>query len=303
MATSTFSLAWNNTTAGGTAGFKQIHDALIAAGMVQTSDTGQLNLTTAPTYVATSSYVYGYTVYRFNDSYQSTYPIYVRFEWRNSANVTSAVPSMLISVGESTDGAGAVTGRNAFTPSNPSSTNSTATAYTNYVCVKDGTLTLAIAPLHAVAAVRQLFIIDRLRDLTGQPVPGYTFTRRSTNGTTMYMLTSTASTARTYLASYNHSNTPSSTNTPTVFAPFAWQNETTTMNIGGDIPFFPMYIMDPDARTSLGELHLPLADVAFNTDITVTRFGASHTYKALGGQFGGPGDFFLGNLAFAMLWE
>lgn len=80
---------------------------LAAAGLVKTSDTGQIVWTTVanPAVVQT---VAGFEIWRFNDSLQATAPIFIKVEYGNG-NSTST-PSVWLTVGTGTDGAGAITG-------------------------------------------------------------------------------------------------------------------------------------------------------------------------------------------------
>jgi hypothetical protein len=56
-----------------------IHDALIAVGLIQTADTGQLTLASATRPTPTN--VAGYEVFRLNDALQGTFPIIIKIEY------------------------------------------------------------------------------------------------------------------------------------------------------------------------------------------------------------------------------
>lgn len=82
-----------------------IHNALVALGtLVQTSDTGQANWTTATRPGNTSATVY--EVWAFADTLQSTAPTYVRIAFGN----LSSQPVIYLRVGTGTNGAGTLTG-------------------------------------------------------------------------------------------------------------------------------------------------------------------------------------------------
>lgn len=81
------------------------HDNFAASGMVQTADTGQINLSTVamPSAINQSR---GYEVWRFNDSFQATAPIFVKVEYGSSSAVGSL--QMWVTVGTSSDGIGSL---------------------------------------------------------------------------------------------------------------------------------------------------------------------------------------------------
>jgi hypothetical protein len=80
---------------------------IAAMGLVQTSDTGQINWTTvARPAVSTSA---GYEMWRFADTLQATKPVFIRLDY----GVTSVVdrPRIIARVATGTDGAGTLTGQ------------------------------------------------------------------------------------------------------------------------------------------------------------------------------------------------
>lgn len=81
---------------------------LLAVGMVQTADTGQINWTTVTAPAAISTYQ-GYEIWRFADTLQATAPVYFKLEY-GSGNVAAANPGMRITFGTGSDGAGNLTG-------------------------------------------------------------------------------------------------------------------------------------------------------------------------------------------------
>ncbi|MCI4437878.1 MAG: hypothetical protein JHC33_13810 [Ignisphaera sp.] len=84
-----------------------ISTAIQAVGLIQTSDTGQINWTT----VAKPGVAYtfaGYEMYRFNDSLQSTSPIYLKIEY--GVGMSFSYSALAFTVGTGTDGAGNLTG-------------------------------------------------------------------------------------------------------------------------------------------------------------------------------------------------
>ena len=92
------------------AGFRtwgaEFHAQLVAIGLTLTSDTGQINWTTVTR--PASLGVGGYEIWRFNDTLQSTTPIFIKLEYGTSYQ--AAMPGIWITVGQGSSGAGAITG-------------------------------------------------------------------------------------------------------------------------------------------------------------------------------------------------
>ena len=108
MATLTTSNApYNSTNAIFQAWGSGIDGAFTTFGWIRTSDTGQINWTTVPfpTIVNTSQ---GYSIFRMSDSLQGTYPCYIKIEYGSYTAVLN--PSLWITIGTGSDGAGNITG-------------------------------------------------------------------------------------------------------------------------------------------------------------------------------------------------
>lgn len=87
---------------------------LIAAGLTQTADTGQINTTTVTRPGANTEG--GFAMFRFNDTQQSTSPIFIRFGFGTGAGTTS--PRIQITVGTGSNGSGTITGTAPYTINN-----------------------------------------------------------------------------------------------------------------------------------------------------------------------------------------
>lgn len=111
MAASTSLLVRNNgTNAQFRAWGSAISAAFAAGGLVQTADTGQINWTTvtAPVAINTSQ---GYEIWRSNDATGSLNNWYVKIEYGSGA--AAANPSIWLTLGWSSDGAGSINSTNA----------------------------------------------------------------------------------------------------------------------------------------------------------------------------------------------
>jgi hypothetical protein len=85
-----------------------IHNTFLL-GWVNTSDTGQLDISTLPSLGLSSISYSGYKIYRMNDSLQATYPVYVKVEYGNGYQGLYC-PGLRVSFGTGSDGAGNLTG-------------------------------------------------------------------------------------------------------------------------------------------------------------------------------------------------
>lgn len=83
--------------------------ALSGIGLVQTSDTGQINWSTA-TWPGTNTTAAGYEVWRFDDSLQSSAPIFMKIEYGRGVVNTGSVFMFRVSVASGSNGSGTLTG-------------------------------------------------------------------------------------------------------------------------------------------------------------------------------------------------
>jgi len=154
-----------------------VRAALSGCGLVQTSDTGQLNPATIlrPT---TNNTTTGYEIYRFNDSAQGTDPIFLRVDY-GRGGFNSAYETRW-SLGQGTNGAGTLTGQlssavglanmNARGNSTTTSEVSVGTAQT-YAYHGDGVFWIAYGMLATVTSYQfapaNFIHIARTRDADG----------------------------------------------------------------------------------------------------------------------------------------
>lgn len=87
------------------------HNNLLAAGLVQTADTGQVASVSGETATVAANTLHGYRVYEVNDAYSSNTPVYIRLEFRTVSATSSATYRfglLNVTVGFATDGAGLI---------------------------------------------------------------------------------------------------------------------------------------------------------------------------------------------------
>ncbi|HEY9464658.1 MAG TPA: hypothetical protein VIR54_16305 [Vicinamibacterales bacterium] len=112
---------------------------LAACGLVQTSDTGQINwVTVTRPGVSTNA---GFEIWRFNDTQQGTSPIFLRFDYGTGGGAT--IPRIQMTVGSGTNGSGTITATGSFTITsiNNASIETSDTLRNSYWCHVDGAFT------------------------------------------------------------------------------------------------------------------------------------------------------------------
>ncbi len=103
--------AKNDTAANLKAWIQALHDNLIAAGLVQTSDTGQLNISGISAVISSGSYL-SPLLYRFDDTLAGTSPVIIKIRPYGGLYGATSFANIAISIGMATDGAGVLTGAN-----------------------------------------------------------------------------------------------------------------------------------------------------------------------------------------------
>lgn len=140
MALATFNCAMTNAT---DAQFREwgkaISDSLQAVGIVKTADSGQIDWATVAAPTATHTQM-GYEIYRFNDTLQSTAPVFIKLAYGSGGSTN--YPSLWISVGTGSNGSGVITGEILSEQQNHSYGSGTAT--THYVSGSKNRFVVAI---------------------------------------------------------------------------------------------------------------------------------------------------------------
>lgn len=100
----TMLLAYLSSDADFRAWCQGIHAALIAVGLVQTADTGQINMSTAVR--GSNNAAAGYEIFRFSDALQATAPVFIKIEYGLGPSSSFDEPSLWVTAGSATNGAG-----------------------------------------------------------------------------------------------------------------------------------------------------------------------------------------------------
>lgn len=147
-----------------------IHDSFITCGWAQTDDTGQLDIGAAevPETLSTAA---GYLMYRLDDDLQGVAPVFVKFEPGRGGHATVNVLGAWFTVGQSTDGSGAV--EDILLPRHQSGAPGNAvlgatTEYPSYASGDGSSLCLAMWPMSGANPIL-FFILERSRNANGEP--------------------------------------------------------------------------------------------------------------------------------------
>lgn len=262
--------------------FKNIHDGLLDVGLTKTADTGQIDLTTAPTVTTSNAnYDYGYNIFQFIDAFQSTYPIFLKVRYMND-NMSGSYSrvTVRIEVGEGTDGSGTLTGKTDtqfLTESNTvvySDVRHTLT--TNNICFTEGTLIISTGVVstggRVSGQIQRLLAVGRRKDMSGNFTEGaYKIQhvgedRRDPEPTTR-VEESHISNTRTNLGILSHKNFG---NRSSILTPYHWASENTSMAYDNTNPVLPIYTLTPVPEVMSGVVAVTVGvglNNTFTTDL------------------------------------
>lgn len=262
-----------------------------AAGLVQTSDTGQIDWGTV-TRAGTNSNA-GYEIWRFDDTQQSSAPIFMRMDYGTGANASG--PRLQITVGTGSNGSGTITGTALTSARSVIGANSAQTSDTSrnsYVCVTEGFFGLNWK-VGAGTGVEGWFFLNRTNtagtpDATGAFVLWITGLASSMTAQALrFSATAAAYTART------------SASTAQICL---WPQSPSSSLVGSDFQAALAFTITPRVQPLDGICGILSSElVPFNT-FTATLIGTTpRTYLALNTPFAVMDP--SGSLNPAMLWE
>lgn len=273
---------------------KELHDALIACGLVQTSDTGQINFTTA-TRPGTNQSLYA--IYRFNDSLQSSRPVFIRLEYGTST--AAAGPQLYISVGTGTTGAGVLTGvissRSSYGVQNTPS--STVTTFVTNVCVTAGAVAVAwkMGAQSGVNTKGQAFFsVGRSCDDTGAITGDWVAITRFNTNTSSYpsVVVLDFVNSVTYPESFDGSNC-------------CIPQNTSSSLVGTSTQVYKHYVSTPRVRPLWHQVTVFVSEFGANSVFSTIPVGStvSRTYIALGAPANYASISAATATCLAMIWE
>lgn len=271
MATATTALAWTNSSAANFRGWgKWMSDQFAAFGWVlvyQNFATGtDWTDVSAPTL---TNDVEVTEIWRMDDSLQASAPLFLKIEYGSGSSANN--PALRVNIGTGHDGAGNLTGA---LSSETTMRNGIANAnsMTHYASGDTDRIMFAMAVDGSGWALsgQYLFSIERRIDGTGAPV-GTGFLMLYAGGSTRGMLATLASgTGPVTLATFNCTLPSVSLESQYTFdskmavGPFAWT-------------------LGP-AELGLGAVGIPTSAYTQGATLSVSLFGSSHTYVAVGTQ-------------------
>lgn len=243
--------------------------AALNALLTKTADTGQTSAAAlaAASRPAASNAVAGYEIFRLNDAYQATYPIFIKVEYGEANTLTW--PGLYVTVGTGTNGAGAVTGiLQGRIIVGGGSTGAAGTMYESCAGAGDGYFWLAQGCV-AVSNFNSWLMIERFRNADGTPKPGiYT----SAN----YITTGNASSTFFTVAP------PAATPQGMVTMPIMHPENGEFVSVGGDVPLLPTEPFygrrQPPSLCMVGLRH---ADVGDGAVIQTTLLGAARLFRKI----------------------
>lgn len=247
----------------------ELYNELVAAGLTQTADTGQLSTPVAASRPATNTAA-GYWIFAFADSLQGTAPIYLKVEVGTGGN--AAIPDVVITVGTGTNGAGTLSGvvlSRAQVVLN-TAPSSTVTPYPSYINHAEGFFGLVFKSGANTGGQGYLFVC-RTTDSDGDPTAdGYFIAAKSGGG---------ASLARAACGLWSGFSASDSTRNWSI-VPFA----VTASAIGGDYQAFKVYGVYPDARVVQQLVVTIAAELTIGSETGPVEVvdGVSNNYLATG---------------------
>ena len=293
MTTVTFTTAINPTTnAGFQTACSELQSNLITAGLILTTDTGQINVATVNS-PSPNGAPAGYNIFKLPDS-----SLYIKLEYKLDGYNTM---SFNIQVGEGSNGSGTLTG--AISTSSGGGGNnylgSTTTAYPTYICVTNGFFGLLykVGSIIGGSTAGAFFAVSRTYNNTNTPSNlGYSVTVQPGQGSGMTkQFVRRASPATTY--------TKITANAGGVY--IVPGNVASSLDALGNYQSYTQWMVIPEVIPDLNLVGYVVSDLPNLTTFTSSIIGSySHTYLTLGNNILGTAVN-GGNTTYstAMLWE
>lgn len=286
------------------AGFRTLVAEIITAlfttvGATQTADTGQINTSTV-TRAAVANTAAGYVIGRFNDTLQSTSPIFFKLEFGSGAAGATA-PAMWMTVGTGSNGSGTITNPSTRSQICGGAIVSNTTNYVSRWCYNttDGILWMswkqaAVAGSSITAAGG--FIISRSTDSSGAPnSTAYWFMSTGVTGAPQ------ASGGGVIIWLYG-SSTFQSLVSFGLWAGFPF-NQSSTLE-AGTIFIFPVWQVTP-AISVLANVGIGInGEIPLGSTIVIALVATTtHTFIAIGDLYGNAGPSGLSAGTILLPWE
>lgn len=284
MATAITNTMLNQTSdAGFRAWIGEIRTQILAAGWLQTADTGQLDVATATRPAIDST---GYFIFRTDDSRRD---ILLKLECGSGA-VTDR-PVVFVTAGMATNGAGTLTG---VTTTRVGLTTNTVLvtpgpSFTSYYAGNSGRFSCSMKRgCYGNDTVLGFFSISRINDITGARTEDGFLLRYGLNG-----------------SSFNRQKvlfSPDAAFAATTSVSYVTESATNTLTAGGPLYFPHTFLTRVGGMTSIDDITVVPTEVAEGATFSATPVGVTpRTYLSLGSF--GPTNVGLTSAWLAMLWE
>lgn len=258
------------------AGFRSfltaIFNALASQGLVQTSDTGQLD-PAAATWPALNYTSAGYTIWRFNDSLAATKPVYIKLEFGRGS--TDSSYCAWATVGTGSDGAGNITGE--LLPRSASGSgyniNGLNSPRTCFVSGHAGRMTICLAVESTGTGFPWAFNVERSKNALGQDTSDGLLVQAGTGS-------SAATSHQRWFQFGALSHYPSTK----LLVPLDTPSTMSSGNLIGVCPIFPLSYGGLK-QPGLGILAYSIPDITQSVLLNVDIYGAAHQYMPMGAGF------------------
>lgn len=274
MSTATTNTPLNHSSNAAFQTWIQEYDSGILTGghWVNTSDTGQLTLASATKSGSTNT-ASGYRMYRMSDTLQSTRPVFMKVEFGNG-NVTATNPSVWVTFGIATDGAGTLIGYSTTRQqlwSTSAPINNATNVISNY-CALPGYLGISFKEGAKVIKKSDLLIVSRTTDDNGVHTGDGLFIIYRTSQNVVDMVCMNFLTSTTDLTMTN--------------GKFGYSWSRTSTLVAGVPQAFKHYGWFPKARPSIASCAFLTSEVSAQQTTTFKLIGNStaHTYIVLNSE-------------------
>jgi hypothetical protein len=289
MTTTTWSVVpRNNTDAEFRAWGSAIATALAAIGLVQTSDTGQINWTTVLTPSATNQ-TRGYEIWRFNDSLQATAPIFIKLEY-GSGNQNASGPAVIFTVGKGSNGSGTIT--DVIHGPFQAGYGSSASSQNCYATSSDNGFVLTMAPLVTFSGVS--FLVERSCNSSGTPT-------NEAVAAAWGLATNTSTQEKWRVAKYSNVILSQSNvggfQVPSAINGVAVSTTTSVAKDADTSLVLPMPFYAPGISPWMSKLvgFVMPGDIGASSVMTLTLYGASRSFRGFPAVQGGGLPIFVGS--------
>lgn len=286
---------WNGDDAQFRQWIQHVELVLSTSGLIQTTDTGQLNSSTAVRPNANSNA--GSQIWRFNDSRQGVDPIFLRIYYGCGGN--NGRTRLQVQVGQGSNGSGVLTGQLSSAVSIGGGwTEAVGATYSisSYGCHTTGFFGMHIAPGTNVGTPRHSVSVSRTRD-AGGAFDGL-------GAVIWYDNTTTAGTrgAIQFVRWLNNAYTGAATDHYCI----AVGVPANTALLSGDKQLYPHFYADPSVKSAWAHFTVRNDEITANltTFSAMPMYGESRTFLHLGQDRNPVGEStYNTNFRYVMLWE